>query len=243
LGQKVHPRGLRLGIIDTWDSRWFAEKDYADNLHEDFRIREIISTWNYRGDMRPVSGKRAIKRVQRDNLRFSGISKVEIERKAKNITVYINTSKPGIVIGKSGETIEALTREIQNKTGKNIEIKIRPVEQPDLDAYLVAEGVAMMIERRFAVRRAIKQTVDKVLRAGAEGVKIRCSGRLGGNEIARSEWTRVGRVPLHTLRADIDYSCTEAFTTYGKIGIKVWIYKGEKDPKRFKQDLALGLTE
>ena len=242
MGQKIHPRGLRLGIIDTWDSRWFAEKDYADYLHEDFLIRDIIRTWNYRGDTRVVSG-RALKRIQRDNLRFSGISRIEIERKAQNITIFINTSKPGIVIGKNGETIEALTKHIRNKTGKGVEVKIRPIEQPDLDAYLVGEGIATMIERRFAVRRAIKQTIDKVLRAGAEGVKVSCSGRLGGAEIARREWNRVGRVPLHTLRADIDYAFTEAFTTYGKIGVKVWIYKGEKDPKKFKQDLALGLND
>lgn len=242
MGQKVHPRGLRLGIIDTWDSRWYAEKDYASNLHEDFLIRDVVRTWNYRGDQKNATG-RVLKRIQRDNLRFSGVSKVEIERKAQNVTVFINTAKPGIVIGKNGETIEALSKHLRKKTGKTIDIKIRPIEQPDLDAALVGEGVATMIERRFAVRRAIKQTVEKVLRAGAEGVKIKVSGRLGGAEIARSEWTRQGRVPLHTLKADIDYCHTEAFTTYGKIGIKVWIFKGIKDPKKFKQDLALGIQE
>jgi len=236
LGQKVHPRGMRLGIIETWDSRWYAEKDYIDNLHEDFLIRDIVRTWNYKGDRRSATGK-ILKRMQRENLRFSSISRVEIERKAKNVTVYINTSKPGIVIGKSGETIEGLSKHLREKTGKNVDIKIRPIEQPDLDAWLVGESIAMMLERRFAVRRAMKQTAEKVIRAGAEGVKICCSGRLGGAEIARTEWTRRGKVPLHTLRANIDYTHTEAFTTYGKIGIKVWIYKGEKDPKKFKLEL------
>jgi len=233
---------MRLGIIETWDSRWYAEKDYIDNLHEDFAIRDIVRTWNYKGDKRPATGK-ILKKINRENLRFSSISKVEIERKAKNITVYINTSKPGIVIGKSGETIEALTKHLRDKTGKNVEIKIRPIEQPDLDSWLVGESVAMMIERRFAVRRAIKQTCEKVMRAGAEGCKISCAGRLGGAEIARREWIRRGSVPLHTLRADIDYAHTEAFTTYGKIGIQVWIYKGEKDPKKFKLDLIAQNTD
>lgn len=233
---------MRLGVIDTWDSRWYAEKDYTDYLHEDFQVVDIVKKWNYRGEVRGFTG-RALKRYQRDTLRFSGISKVEIERKAMNITVYINTSKPGIVIGKNGETIEALSTRLRNKTGKNIDIKIRPIEQPDLDAYLVGEGIAMMLERRFSVKRAIKQAMDKVLRAGAQGVRIACSGRLGGAEIARREWYREGQVPLHTLRADIDYAVTEAFTTYGKIGIKVWIYKGVKEPKRFRADLALGINE
>ncbi len=236
MGQKVHPRGLRLGIIETWDSRWYAEKDYIDTLHEDFWVRDTVRTWNYKGDKRPATGK-ILKRIQRENLRFSSISRVEIERKAKNMTVYINTSKPGIVIGKSGETIEALTKYLREKTGKGVDIKIRPIDKPDLDAWLVGENIAMMIERRFAVRRAMKQMAEKVQQAGAEGVKICCSGRLGGAEIARTEWIRRGSVPLHTLRADINYAHTEAFTTYGKIGIKVWIHRGEKDPKKFKQSL------
>jgi small subunit ribosomal protein S3 len=238
LGQKVNPKGLRLGIVETWDSRWYADKDYADVLHEDFMIRDIVKKWNYKGDARPLTGK-ALKRLQRDNLRFSGISKVEIERKAKNVLVRISAAKPGIVIGKNGETIEALTKELRNKTGKAVDIKIKTIEQPDLDAWLLGEGVAMMIERRFAVRRAIKQSMEKSLRAGAQGVKIMCAGRLGGAEIARTEWSRRGRVPLHTLRAEIDYAHTEAFTTYGKIGIKVWIYKGDKDPRKFKNELVL----
>jgi len=227
VGQKVHPRGLRLGIIETWDSRWYAEKDYADLLHEDLKIRDIITTWNFRGDYRGATGK-ALKKLQRESRRFSGVSNVEIERKARNITVFISTSKPGIVIGQQGKSIEALTKHLRATTGKSVEIKIRPIDQPDLDSYLVGEQIATMLERRFAVRRAVRQTVEKVIRAGAEGVKIGVSGRLGGSEIARREWVHRGRVPLHTLRADIDYALTEAFTTYGKIGIKVWIYKGKK---------------
>jgi len=227
MGQKVHPRGLRLGIIETWDSRWYAEKDYVEFFHEDLKIRDAITNWNFRGDQRGLTGK-TLKKQLRENRRFSGISNVEIERKARNIIVFICTAKPGIVIGQSGKSIEQLTKFLRDRTGKNVEIKIRPIEQPDLDSYLVGEQVATMLERRFSARKAIRQTVDKVMRAGAEGTKICCSGRLGGAEIARVEWVRKGRVPLHTLRANIDYALTEAHTTYGKIGIKVWIYKGQK---------------
>ncbi|MEW6202212.1 MAG: 30S ribosomal protein S3 [bacterium] len=231
MGQKVHPKGLRLGIINTWDSRWFSEKEYLANLHEDLMIRDLILSWNFRGDTRGGSMK-GIKRQIRDSRRFSGISRVEIERKAKDITVYISTARPGIVIGRAGETIETLTRSLAQKTGKNINIRIRPIENPDLDAYLVGESVAQMLEKRFGVRRAMRQSIERVIRAGAKGVKIAVAGRLGGAEIARKEWMRRGRVPLHTLRADIDYAVTEAFTTYGKIGIKVWIYKGDLTTNR-----------
>lgn len=238
MGQKVHPRGLRLGIIETWDSRWYAEKDYADLLHEDLRIRDIVNTWNFRGDNRGATGK-ALKKMQRENRRFSGVSRVEIERKARNITVFISTSKPGIVIGQQGKSIEGLTKHLRKVTGKTIEVKIRPIDQPDLDSFLVGEQIATMLERRFAVRRAVRQTMEKVIRAGAEGVRLCVSGRLGGAEIARREWVHRGRVPLHTLRADIDYSFTEAFTTYGKIGIKVWIYKGKKELLKNQRVAAL----
>jgi small subunit ribosomal protein S3 len=236
MGQKIHPHGLRLGIIETWDSRWYAEKDYTENLHEDLRIRDFITKWNFRTEQKGLTGK-PLKKQQRENRRFSGISNVEIERKARNVTVYICTAKPGIVIGQAGKSIEALSKYLREKTGKAIELKIRPIEQPDLDAYLVGEQVATMLERRFSARRAIRQTVDKVMRAGAEGVRICCSGRLGGAEIARVEWVRKGRVPLHTLRANIDYAVTESHTTYGKIGVKVWIFKGMK-PLRKKDKFA-----
>ena len=231
MGQKVHPKGLRLGIINSWDSRWFSEKEYVDNLHEDLLIRDIIHSWNYRGDQRSGTGK-GLKRQVRESHRFSGISRVEIERKAKNITVFISTARPGIVIGRAGETIESITRHLSQKTGKNIEMKIRPIDNPDLDAYLVAESVAQMLEKRFGVRRAVRQSIERVMRAGAKGARICVAGRLGGAEIARREWMRRGRVPLHTLRADIDYALAEAFTTYGKIGVKVWIYKGDTTTNR-----------
>lgn len=234
MGQKIHPHGLRLGIIKTWDSRWYGEKDYQDNLHEDLFIRDTILKWNFRGESKPSTGK-ALKKSERENRRFSSISKVEIERKAKNVTIYIVTAKPGIVIGKSGESIESLTKFLREKTKKAIDIKIRPIDQPDLDAFLVAESVATMLERRYSARRAMKQAVDRVLRAGAVGVKVWCAGRLGGAEIARREWIRRGRVPLHTLRANIDYSLTEAHTTHGKIGVKVWIYLGDVDTNRRSQ--------
>lgn len=234
MGQKVHPKGFRLGIIHTWDSRWYAEKDYTDNLHEDLEIRRVILTWNFRGE-RKASGMKGVQKQIRDNRRFSGVSQIEIERKTKNITVFVSTARPGIVIGRSGETIETLTRHLRSLTGKNVEIKIRPIDNPDLDAFLVSESIAHMLERRFGVRRAIRQSAERVMRAGAKGTKVCVSGRLGGSEIARSEWTRRGRVPLHTLRANIDYAATEAFTTYGKIGIKVWIYKGDVSTDRRAQ--------
>lgn len=234
MGQKIHPTGLRLGIINTWDSRWYAEKEYTDLLHEDLKIRDIVKKWNYRGDRGDKGGiiSDRNKRMQRDSRRFSGVSRIEIERKTKNITVYISTARPGIIIGRSGETIEGLTKYLRQTTSKNIDIKIRPIENPDMDALLVGESVAQMLERRFGARRAVKQSIERVLRAGAKGVKISVSGRLQGAEIARREWSRRGRVPLHTLKADIDYAFTEAHTTYGKLGIKVWIYKGDKTTNR-----------
>ncbi|MEW5947350.1 MAG: 30S ribosomal protein S3 [bacterium] len=232
MGQKVHPRGLRLGIISTWDSRWYAEKEeYTENLHEDLMLRDAVMKWNFRNE-RKGAGIRALRRQERENMRFSGISKIEIERKGKNITIFVSTARPGIVIGRSGETIEALTSRLRTLTGKNVDIKIRPIDNPDLDAFLVGESVAQMLERRFGVRRAVRQSVERVMRSGAKGVRICVSGRLGGAEIARTEWTRRGRVPLHTLRADIDYAVAEAYTTYGKIGIKVWIYKGDQPTDR-----------
>lgn len=224
MGQKIHPRGLRLGIINTWDSRWYAEKDYHLLLSEDFKIRETIFGWNFKGDR---MSEKLTPKIKRENRRFSAVSKIEIERKANNITIYINTAKPGVVIGKSGEAIERLTKHLRNMTQKNVDIKIRPIDNPALDANLLAESIAILLEKRFTVRRVIKQNVEKSLKEGALGIKICCAGRLGGAEIARREWYRKGRVPLHTLRANIDYAVSEAFTTYGKIGIKVWIYLGD----------------
>jgi len=205
LGQKVNPIGMRLGIVKTWDSRWYADKKYADYIRVDFNLRKFI----------------------KKKLFHAGISKIEIERSAKRIRLRIHTARPGIVIGKKGSEIERLKSEIENKVSQEVMIDIQEVRKPEIDAQLVAENVAMQIERRVAFRRAMKRGVTSAIRFGALGIKIMCAGRLGGAEMARSEWYREGRVPLHTLRADIDYGFTEARTTYGIIGVKVYIFKGE----------------
>lgn len=205
MGQKVNPIGMRLGIIKTWDSRWYADKKYADYIRVDFNLRKFI----------------------KKKLFHAGISKIEIERSAKRIRLRIHTARPGIVIGKKGSEIERLKTEIENKVSQAVMIDIQEVRKPEIDAQLVAENVAMQIERRVAFRRAMKRGVTSAMRFGALGIKIMCAGRLGGAEMARSEWYREGRVPLHTLRADIDYGFTEARTTYGIIGVKVYIFKGE----------------
>jgi small subunit ribosomal protein S3 len=196
---------MRLGIIKTWDSRWYADKKYADYIRVDFNLRKFI----------------------KKKLFHAGISKIEIERSAKRIRLRIHTARPGIVIGKKGSEIERLKTEIENKVSQAVMIDIQEVRKPEIDAQLVAENVAMQIERRVAFRRAMKRGVTSAMRFGALGIKIMCAGRLGGAEMARSEWYREGRVPLHTLRADIDYGFTEARTTYGIIGVKVYIFKGE----------------
>lgn len=205
MGQKVNPIGLRLGIVKTWDSRWYAEKNYAKFLQEDIKIRRFI----------------------KEKLYHAGISKVEIERTANRAKITIRAARPGIIIGQKGAEIEKLQKEIQKMAQREISINIQEVRRVELDAQLVAENVALQLERRIAFRRAMKKSVTSSMKFGAQGIKIACSGRLGGAEIARSEWYREGRVPLHTLRADIDYGFAEARTTYGTIGVKVWIYKGE----------------
>jgi small subunit ribosomal protein S3 len=205
LGQKVHPYGFRLGIIKDWRSRWYSEKEYAANLQEDLRIRSYVK-------------KRLI---------HAGVSAVEIERKSSRVHVIIHTARPGIVIGKKGAEIENLKKDLQKFAKKEVSITIQEIRRPETDAQLTAENVAMQLERRIAFRRAMKKTVLSSMKLGAKGIKIHVAGRLGGAEMARSEWYREGRVPLHTLRADIDYGFAEAKTTYGKIGVKVWIYKGE----------------
>ena len=208
MGQKVHPIGFRLGIIKTWNSKWFAEKHYAKLLHEDLHIREYI----------------------RKRLRQASIAKVDIDRTANRLTVTIHTAKPGIIIGQKGAEVEKLRKSIAAMTPQEVFIKIQEVRRPDLAAQLVAENIAGQLERRIAFRRAMKKSVlstMKLLKEGAGGIKIMCSGRLGGAEMSRREWYREGRVPLHTLRADIDYGFSEARTTYGAIGVKVWIYHGE----------------
>jgi len=208
LGHKVNPIGLRLGIIKTWDSRWYAEKDYSKFLQEDILLRRYI----------------------KKRLYHAGISKVEIERTGNRAKITIRASRPGIIIGQKGAEIEKLQKEIQKMTQREISINIQEVRRVEVDAQLVAENVALQLERRVAFRRAMKKSVTASMKFGAQGIKVACSGRLGGAEIARAEWYREGRVPLHTLRADIDYGFTEARTTYGAIGIKVWIYKGEVLP-------------
>ncbi|MBQ8417374.1 MAG: 30S ribosomal protein S3 [Phascolarctobacterium sp.] len=210
MGQKVHPHGLRVGVIKGWDSKWFAGKDYEKFLLEDIKIREFI----------------------KEKLFLSGISKVEIERASNKARISIHTAKPGMVIGRQGSNIELLKSDLKKMTDSAIDINIVEVKTPDMDATLVAENIAAQLERRIAFRRAMKQCVGRTMRMGAKGIKITCGGRLGGAEIARSESYREGSIPLHTLRADIDYGTAEAHTTYGRIGIKVWIYKGEVLPEK-----------
>jgi small subunit ribosomal protein S3 len=206
VGQKIHPVGFRLKAIRGWQSRWYAPKgEYAKLLHEDLRIRQYI----------------------KDKFYHTGISRVEIERAAKRIRVHVFTARPGIIIGKKGADIEALKKQLTQLTGKDVYINIREIKRPELDAQLVAESVAQQLERRVAFRRAMKKTVTNTMRFGAQGIKIHVAGRLGGAEMARREWYREGRVPLQTIRADIDYGFARALTTYGVIGVKVWLFKGE----------------
>ncbi|MBU6283145.1 30S ribosomal protein S3 [bacterium] len=205
MGQKTHPRGFRVGVIEGWDSRWVAGKEYAEQLHEDLRVRRFL----------------------KKRLYHAGISKIEIERAAAKAKVNIHTARPGIVIGKKGAEIEKLKAELGKLMGRETYINIIEVRRPDIDAQLVAENVGLQLERRVAFRRAMKEAVARAMRMGAQGVRIQASGRLGGAEIARREWYREGRVPLHTLRADIGYGFAEAKTTYGVIGIKAWVMHGD----------------
>ncbi len=205
MGQKVHPIGFRVGILQGWESVWFAEKEYAALLHDDIRIREFI----------------------KKRLYHAGIAKIEIERAGNKAKINIYTARPGIVIGKKGAEIEKLKEELAKGRDREVYLNIHEVRRPDLDGQLVSENIALQLERRVAFRRAMKETVARAVRMGAQGIKVRCSGRLGGAEIARTEWYREGRVPLHTLRADISYGVAEARTTYGVIGVKAWIFRGE----------------
>ncbi|MBQ8464700.1 MAG: 30S ribosomal protein S3 [Alphaproteobacteria bacterium] len=219
MGQKVNPTGLRLGINRTWDSRWYADEKFTDYLHEDVKIKEFL----------------------KEKLAQAGISRIVIERPAKKARVTIHSARPGVVIGKKGQDIENLRKEIQKLTSSEVQLNILEVRKPELDAQLVADSVAQQLERRVAFRRAMKRVMQSALRLGAEGIKVSCSGRLGGAEIARTEYYREGRVPLHTLRADIDYATSTAHTTYGACGIKVWIYKGDimaHDPMAQDKKLA-----
>ncbi len=208
MGQKVHPFGFRLGYIKTWNSRWYAEKDYAKQLHEDLKIRKMV----------------------KKKLYHAGVSRIEIERSGTQLKVTIHTARPGIIIGRKGTEVDKLKADLEQMTKHQIYINIREIKKPELNAQLVAENIATQLERRVAYRRAMKKAVASTLRLGAKGIKVHCSGRLGGGEIARAEWYREGRVPLHTLRADIDYGFAESMTTMGRIGVKVWIYTGDVLP-------------
>jgi small subunit ribosomal protein S3 len=210
MGQKVHPIGFRLGYIKTWRSRWYAEKEYAGLLHEDL----------------------ALKKDLKKRFSHAGVSRVEIERAANKLKITIHTSRPGIIIGRKGQEVDKLKQEIQKRTGKEVFINIQEILKPELDAQLVSESVALQLEKRIAFRRAMRKAVDAALRFGARGIKIRVSGRLNGAEIARSEWYLHGQLPLHTLRADVDFGFHEAHTTFGQIGVKTWIYRGETDAAR-----------
>ena len=210
MGQKVSPIGFRIGVIRDWDARWFASKNYKELLHEDLKIRDYIQK----------------------NLAIASVSRVEIERAANNLRINIHTAKPGMVIGRGGTGVENLRKTLEGMTGKKVHLNIIEIKKPELDAFLVAESVALQLERRIAFRRAMKQAVFRTMRNGAKGIKIACSGRLGGSEMARNETYNEGTVPLQTLRADIDYGFAEAKTTYGRIGVKVWIYKGEILPSK-----------
>ena len=210
MGRKVHPYGFRLGVIRDWKSRWYAEgEEYVELLHEDRKIRGFI----------------------RDEVGRAGISRIEIERFPNQVSVLIWTARPGIVIGRKGVTVKGLRRELEEMTGKRVSLDVQEVEHPELDARLVAEGVVSQLERRISPRRAMHRAIRSAMRAGAHGVKVKCKGRLFGAEMARESWMREGRVPLQTLRADIDYAQEEAHTSYGRIGVKVWIYKGEVLPE------------
>ncbi|WAM32429.1 30S ribosomal protein S3 [Caldicellulosiruptor naganoensis] len=212
MGQKVHPKGFRLGIIKDWDSRWFAtDKDFDKYVIEDYKIRRHI----------------------KEKLYSAGISRIEIERAAKRVKVIIHTAKPGIVIGRAGSGVEALRKELEKITGgKTISLDIKEIKVPELDAQLVAENIAAQLEKRVSFRKAMKQAIARALKSGAKGIKTMVSGRLGGAEIARTEWYKEGRIPLQTIRADIDYGFAEAHTTYGRIGVKTWIYKGDVLPQK-----------
>jgi len=216
MGQKVHPIGFRLGFNKTWRSRWYADKDYAELLHEDLKLKKDL----------------------KKRFAHAGVSRIDVERAANKLKISISTSRPGIIIGRKGQEVDKLKQEIQKKTGKEVFINIQEILKPELDAQLVSESVALQLGKRIAFRRAMRKAVDAALRFGARGIKIRVAGRLNGAEIARSEWYLHGQLPLHTLRADIEYGFAEADTTFGQIGVKTWIYKGETETGKAPRSLA-----
>jgi small subunit ribosomal protein S3 len=218
VGQKTHPFGFRLGYNKTWRSRWFADKEYADLLHEDVELRREL----------------------KKRLRSAGVSAIEIERAANKLVIRIDTARPGIIIGRKGAEIDKLKTEVQTRTKREVHIEIQEVHRPELNAQLVAENIALQLEKRTAFRRAMRKSVDSALRFGCKGIKVRVAGRLNGAEIARKEWYLQGRLPLQTLRADIDYGFAQAYTTYGVIGVKCWIYQGENVPRRQEDTRGAG---
>lgn len=221
MGQKINPIGLRVGINRTWDSRWFSDRNYADKLVADLKLREYV----------------------KERLKAAGISKVIIERAAQNTKVTVYTARPGVIIGKKGADIEKLRKDLSTRAGSDVSLNIVEIRKPEVDAQLVSEGICQQLERRVSFRRAMKRAVQSAMRLGAQGIRVNVSGRLAGGDIARTEWYREGRVPLHTLRADLDYGFSEAMTTFGIIGVKVWIYKGdvmEHDPMARDKRLADG---
>ena len=213
MGQKVHPYGFRLGYTKPWKSRWYMDRDYAKFLIEDIKLKDEL----------------------KEKLKSAGVSSIEIERPGNKLRIIIRTARPGIIIGRKGTEIDKLKADLQKKTGRDVFVDILEVHKPELDAQLVSESIALQLEKRVGLRRAMRKSVDSALRFGCKGIKVRVSGRLNGNEIARSEWYLQGRLPLHTLRADIDYGFSEAQTTYGKIGVKTWVYKGEILPQRKRE--------
>ncbi len=216
MSRKVHPIGFRLGVIKDWKSKWFAERNYTEQLHQDLELRKQIAK----------------------ELENAGVADVEIERSANRIEVTIYTAKPGIVIGKRGANVDNLKTRIEKTTGKKVKLNIQEIHQPELNAYLVAENIAEQISKRVSYKRAMKQATQRAIRLGAQGIKVKCSGRLGGAEMRRAVWEREGRVPLHTLRADIDYALVHAHTTFGRIGVKVWIYKGDVLGRGIQREIA-----
>ncbi len=214
MGRKVHPIGFRLGVVKDWQSRWFAEKDYTAQLHEDIKLRAMVAT----------------------KLKNAALSRIEIQRSSNNLEITLHTAKPGIVIGKSGTEVDKLKKEIETESGKKVKLNIEEIRQPELDAFLVAESISEQISKRVNYKRAMKQAVTRAMRLGAKGVKIKCSGRLGGSEMARNHTEKDGRIPLHTIRADIDYGLVHAYTTFGRIGVKVWIYRGDVLPSQMKKN-------
>ncbi len=220
MGQKTHPYGFRLGYTRTWNSRWYAKKDFVKLLHEDVEIRQTVKS----------------------RLFHAGISRVEIERSGNQVKVIIYTARPGIIIGRKGAEVDKLKAMLEQRYGREVYVTVKEIKKPELDAQLVSENIALQLEKRVSFRRAMKRSVASALRLGAQGVRVSCAGRLGGNEIARTEWYREGRVPLHTLRADVDYGFAEAHTTMGIIGVKAWIYKGDAElPNAVKDEASLNL--